>query len=869
MASYTDRTPQFNPYVEQLPVDAMIKVGMEKQQRYDQGIQKIQGQIDNVAGLDIAKESHKQYLQSKLNELGNNLKTVAAADFSNSQITNSTAGMAASIAKDPIIQGAVYSTQIVRKGQNDLETAKQQGKWSVNNEKNWNKQVGRWLNDGDLQTRFNGEYVPYTDLTEKYNKVTKDTESVENSYDMPYITDAAGKPMYFTRDKTGKLVETPQEKGGQLEVDDAMKRISVKGKPAQTLLNNFYNNTTANDQRQLAIDAEAKFDGATPEMLAATIVSTTNLQKKQLNEHVTDLGVKLKDPRISDKEKATLQAEYSIVNDKLKSGDLDKEMAAQLEQLKNPASLEAYKTKLYTQQYLTNLAQDSSTRSYKEELISNPYAQMGMEKKKFQFDIQKENNVMARFNADHKQSLLIWKANYDQKERFNLAKLKAKEGGEPVIEPGGVRTDVEKPTSNTISDRITATTTARQMQDAEFLSNNSGYTKQQLDVLAANHDKDPDSVNTKNPDLMKYLDQRLLYEHQMMRDGTLLKSVSKQTKEIDQQIGDVFRNEIGIVDRNGREVYSAQELYTLGRDLDAFKRTIPGVGIPYGPYDEASALKKYAGTKYESLARAYIDHNNGKRLTQEQKIILDRAGSLANHYGGSIDKLIDQKLTIESDYLATKMPKYQTMEGTLDVNNKHDISMAHQLISNAIGSNLPGLDTEHGEGFDIPTLTQWQEDPKIKQNLTYRIVKNYDGSGKFIVQHGKDRQTIPMTAERFKDYFPRYSEVNPVTQIKDIILQSPEKTTNPLKKGDPVNAAFRGTNLPLLQGTNYASKVRYDIEASSTKGPITDYMIRLYVWDGRIWHDALITQNKFVSDVDLQDKINGIGMEMVNYVLKQ
>ena len=59
MASFTDIIPQFNPYVEQLPVETMVAVGMEKQKRYDEGIQKIQSQIDNVAGLDIYKPVHK------------------------------------------------------------------------------------------------------------------------------------------------------------------------------------------------------------------------------------------------------------------------------------------------------------------------------------------------------------------------------------------------------------------------------------------------------------------------------------------------------------------------------------------------------------------------------------------------------------------------------------------------------------------------------------------------------------------------------------------------------------------------------------------------------------------------------------------
>ena len=83
MASWTDKIPTFNPYVQQLPVEAMVQVGMQKQKQYDEGIQKIQTNIDNVAGLDIAKDSDRVYLQSKLNQLGNDVRTFAAGDFSN------------------------------------------------------------------------------------------------------------------------------------------------------------------------------------------------------------------------------------------------------------------------------------------------------------------------------------------------------------------------------------------------------------------------------------------------------------------------------------------------------------------------------------------------------------------------------------------------------------------------------------------------------------------------------------------------------------------------------------------------------------------------------------------------------------------
>ena len=51
MSSYTDDLQYLTrqtPYREEFPVDEAIKVGLEKQGRYDQGIQRIQASIDEV-----------------------------------------------------------------------------------------------------------------------------------------------------------------------------------------------------------------------------------------------------------------------------------------------------------------------------------------------------------------------------------------------------------------------------------------------------------------------------------------------------------------------------------------------------------------------------------------------------------------------------------------------------------------------------------------------------------------------------------------------------------------------------------------------------------------------------------------------------
>ena len=157
MASYKDIIPTFNPYIQQEPVEAMMKVGVYKQQRYDEGVQKIQESIDNIAGLDVVRDVDKQYLQSKLNQLGGQLSMVAGGDFSNFQLVNSVNGMTNQIAKDPNVLNAVASASRYRKAIEDKQKIVQDGKGSASNDWLFNNEANEWLNSDDT--------VSYTHLT--------------------------------------------------------------------------------------------------------------------------------------------------------------------------------------------------------------------------------------------------------------------------------------------------------------------------------------------------------------------------------------------------------------------------------------------------------------------------------------------------------------------------------------------------------------------------------------------------------------------------------------------------------------------------------------------------------------------------------
>jgi hypothetical protein len=864
MSSFTDN-PQvnFNPYIQQLPVKEMVGVGMELQKRYDTGVEKIQSSIDRIAGLDIIRDVDKQYLHSKLNELGTKLKTVAAGDFSNYQLTNHVAGMAGSIGKDNNVINAVTSTARVRSGQKDLEVAKKEGKSSVQNEDWWNYQVGNYLNNKDLKTSFNGEYVPYLDLTEKYAKVAKDVEAIEYTYDQPYQTNADGSLKYFTKDNKGRIIETDKDKG-QPMIDDAMKTITRKGKAAQTILNNFMDNTTENDRRQLQIDAAYHYKNANADNFKGDIKNVFDLQKRQLEEYSTELGVLLKNPKIPDKDKALMQAKLNEVNLTLTSGKLDGEMMRYLEDLKDPSKLADFKTRLYTQKYLTNLAQDKSTESYIMSLKSNPYTQMDMEKKRFMFDIEKENNRIKEKNRDYQFEYLKWITEQQKNKDPNTP---------PITVPGGVSTEVERPTGLTISNKLDQINKALETNDKAFLNKNKKYTQDQLNEFASKYDGNPTSVDTKDNELREYLRQRRDLEITKLRTGNLQRKLAEVTAPIDAELDSKFNTETGVYDNSGREIYSSKDLYSFWNERKKYLSFSSSGQFGGGKMnlDVEGLLKKYKGTKYEDLAIATVNTWRGNASTIDKQLE-EKGYSVYSKFNTEVVDNYTKKLNAESEYLTTKTNEYMTMEGTLSNSNKVDMNIADQLIANSIANPIGMIDVNRKSEFNATTITSWREDPKIKGNLDYRLIKNSDGSGTFVIQHGSDKQIIPLTASYMSTYYPQYAGISSINTMKDAIMSSPEFTTNPISKGNPTSALYTGYAIPNLRDTEWASRVRFDVEGSfrNIGSPEDDYQIRVYVIDDKgLWHDEIINQTGFIKEGRIMEAVEGIGTEVIMQILNK
>lgn len=881
MASFTDIIPQFNPYVQQLPVEAMVQVGMDKQKRYDEGIQKIQSQIDEVGGMDIYKPIHRMYLQSKLNELGNNLKLVAGGDFSNFQLVNSVGGMIGQVVKDPVVKNAYASTQLLRKQQGYMEEAKKTGKSSPENEWWFMNEIDRWQNDPDLMKSFTGEYVQYTDVDKKLRDVASKIKEIEKSVDIPYQRNADGS---YVLDKNGKPI-----------VDDAMLRIKVKGTPAEKILNNFYSSLNETDKRQLMITGSYHYKNASKATFQNDIIGTYDGQKKALADNLSKLAVELKtNDKLTSAQRAEVEAAINRGVDKINDGFFEKEAAVKIDEIDKVKNLDDFKYRLYTQKYLTGLAQDLSNQSYTEEILNNPYAQMNMEKKKLEFQVNRAKQEHSEFLMSHALSAerlnfekFKWKTEQDQKTaEENALKPKTQYGGLGTNAAPPMVSDLEKYMDDTKKQidglKVSAGPELFPIikgKDGKPLTGGVLLKAQQdaLDTLVDKYIANPTSI--KDNDEREFVEQMRGLQLKQVQQGNLYTEVTKIDKVTNEALNKELGGMGGVNRKDGGTLYSAADLYKAQSMLQNFRTVSTNISpTTFTPSsttvstDEEGYLKSLP-SNLRSLGRTILKSNSGQKLNESEKIIADRAQTIFMKFRDRGNSIVMNGMKAQSDYLAKNMPEVQVTSGTLNMDNKATAKNVEYLIGNATRfyDQFGSLDTDNPDDFSPSVISNMRSGEGSKE-LRYIAERNYDGSGKLIVyDKNNKKQTIPLNQSDLMTYFPDVAKSSFMTGVKYDIMSSPGRTTNIIGRENPVGARYSGYDIGGLRYSQYAPRVRVDIEgAKGNNGGDGDrFQVRLYAFDGNTWKHDILNQQGHVGAAGVEDILSQIGPLTVEEVLRK
>jgi len=226
--------------------------------------------------LSLYRDSDKQQLKSKLNELGSKLKTVAAGDFSNYQLVNSVAGMAGTVMKDPTILAAVQSTQNIKNNEKLMEEARQKGELTPDNELYYTKKLSAYENSGLVDERgkpivFGAKYEPHFDV-EKFARETFNSVKPSNlSWDE-----------VFTKDVNGKTVYSPVML--QMEKEGIFPEVV-----RQTIDQIFSDPRVA---KQLQITGEYNYKGQDANSLKTMLIGQQDFKIAEINNEIQDLTLK-------------------------------------------------------------------------------------------------------------------------------------------------------------------------------------------------------------------------------------------------------------------------------------------------------------------------------------------------------------------------------------------------------------------------------------------------------------------------------------------------------------------------------------------------------------------------------------------------
>ena len=865
MASFTDQISQFNPYIQELPVEAMAQVGMAKQAQYNQGVQKVQNYVDRVAGLEIAKPQHKQYLQSKMDELGSRLKTVAAGDFSNQQLVNSVSGMTGQIIKDSIVQNAVYSTQVLKKGESDREIAVKAGKTSPANDDLWNDTKSAWFNNADLNTPFDGKFIERWDvdkkLTERAEMILKNPDSLTQEqrfkhdekgntiyYGTEPVKDAQGKPVIDSKTKQPVLRQTMSldpSKGQPVE-DDAILKISVKGVSPEKLYNNFLDSLDSRDAQQLKIDARYKYKNATAEAFAPDIAKFYGDKKAFQSQEIVNLTGALAEPDLTSEQKAAITARMTDLQQQEKDGVIDKEFLSTMEALKDPRNLEKYKEDIYTQQHLMNMAKDMSFKSYEQEIKSNPYMQMFMQKQNYNLSVM-------RFKDESRYRGLNYDAarNKDAYDRYKDARdFKYKVDKDKLENPDPIITTTTLPTvttPKTVDDQWAVSTEKEELMkglknkyaERLFPGLTISQQRQSFQKLYERYDTNPNGKYS--PDELEYLEQYRRANNNQIAAMNLAKAAEKIKA---QEEAKVYKN---IVGAGG---YSGEDIGKVAKALAQFK--------PKEQTGTYNYFKTYEGGKYYPLYKAYYGDNTIPQQKEIKKAI-DNARASEGKFTSQVNEKVAQ-------YIADHTPKKLAQDMALNMNDPKIKAAVNKYLTSAA---LTASEVGAGDVKKVLALMAGVAGDKTKAVVR----KLDDGTTQtvFISPDGSNTYTLDMNVEQ-RGFFPEVKQSSPYGYLKNYIEISPNRTADVMdKRGpqvDPVNAVsapITGFDLPGFMGSpDIAPLVRFTPEGNhDNNGSSTDtYLLNMFIKDPKsnIWKGQRVTP-RYVPWGGLENIMNNVGKD--------
>lgn len=843
MASFTDNLVAFNPYVSEIPVDDYVRVGMIKQQQYNEGVQKVQGYIDSVAGLDVIKPEQKNYLSQRINNLKQETGKVVQADFSQQQIVNSVGSLTNRIASDPIIQSSVASTNNYRQQQAAMKEAREKGKSSVSNEWDFNDQFNKWYNDKDLTTKFTGSFTPYTDVTSKISKIIKDLDPNVHLEDIP-----------FRRGEGGQIVV---DKDGAPIIDWAMKELSSTTLTPERIQAAISANMTQDDINQLRIDGRYSYRG----------------QDAMGMKQLTDQSYQYKLDQINDIIESLIVTKDTLNNNPTKAAQID----AQIEAYKAKATsyqnryrqdiaainsnLEGYKGSLYAQNWLSKFgdgyAYSKESLTYKE----NPYFMAAERRRENDIKWQEfliDQQWKAADAAYKNESLRLGWYNAET-SRLNASTKAAKNTAKGALEGIPLSDAIFEPVQQSELDEVNVQSFATETQQISddidqqrmALLGNTGLVTIKRDPTGKNPryeynvaGKDPQTVITAaNAAVAKLKDAydqdpnsvpdgaRTFFRNQANADQTVQNrkfAIGQQEAYADRDVGtvnDLLKRvaPLNIKVGDQRMTMSPKEQLDFNEKMKSVEKSNVVQGQYVVQYDDAQANKIFTTpaekTMYNSIKKGYERQTPGERDLVER---LRKIESTVAAPGRSVIKARNNYLdnSVKS-IVGTQQPVSFTLEAFEAPDRMRAQAVASRLVNTIIDEDKKSPNPRYDEDKVKEMLG------KESKNTTYSLVSK--GRGRYALGLSNTESTgkpieMDITKAQAEELFGQGQFLDDFYNIR----QSLQLTKGTAKWTTDVRGLGKDGAFNVNNGNLNRYSVKYHVEEPLKNGGL---QVRMYIYD--------------------------------------
>lgn len=279
-------TPEYIPIA---PWEEIAKVGMMKESSYQEGVNKVQQQIDSLSQLPIYRNVAKDYLNQRVQDFTNLANKYAGEDFSNPDVSSQILRMGDPIAKDPLLINEIRSTQEVSRRQELLKSLKPEQR-SAANDWFFMRDMNEWMNSNDLSASLSQgkEYVSYVDVSKQWQdyvkaKTPNSQTLISASVNNPFIKTTQIEEMAAEELAKGFMATLDEKGRTQLSIDAAYSmELSGKENGFKAYQNHIDGQLSFLDQQEKYYNEELKYLNKQPKA-ELTRIETSQLEQK-LNE---------------------------------------------------------------------------------------------------------------------------------------------------------------------------------------------------------------------------------------------------------------------------------------------------------------------------------------------------------------------------------------------------------------------------------------------------------------------------------------------------------------------------------------------------------------------------------------------------------